>query len=241
MITMSCHSFFRSPRTPFSCLLVAFALAYAATASADPIRIDTRGPDGLGEVLVGNFGEPNAATFGQTFVAPANAGQLDRFTFFLFHDFGAPARFAGYVSEWDGEKATQPLLYQSGARELTTPHEAIPVTFETGGIPVIPGQSYVAFLSASNFFDGQDDTTSAFLEADTYSGGGHVARPSGDNFSSVFTTAWRGLAPADVAFVADFSAVPEPACMLLLLTGIAASGGAMRRNRAKSGGRSEQS
>jgi len=219
--------------------LLAIIVACISTrvATADTIKIDTIGPDGLPNVIVGSFGEPNAATGGQTFIAPPHARRLDRFTFYLFYVEGGPTRFAGYVGGWDGEKASGPLLYQSGERQVMTPLVAVPVTFETGGIPVTPGRRYVAFLSASPFFDGVDDNTNLFLEADTYAGGGHVALGNGSNFGEIFTRSWGGLQPLDLAFTAEFSTVPEPSTMILLGTGVAALA-ASRARRKRTGSRS---
>jgi hypothetical protein len=219
-------------------LLAAVVLVCSHSAAGEPITIDTTGPDGPGPEGVGSFGEPGAATVGQTFVAPAGALQLDRFTFFL--EFtgaagvrnppGGPARFAGYVSAWDGEKATGPLLFASGETQLTTPDVLTPVTFDTG-IRVTPGGTYVAFLSASGFFDGLEDNTGLRVEGDPYAGGGHVALNNGNDFSQIFTTRWGGLAPRDLAFRAEFTPVPEPSTMLLVGTAVAA--GAARRRRRK--------
>ncbi len=222
-------------RSCTSVLLIAIACLWSRTAAADAITISTIPADGLGHELVGNFGEPNAATVGQTFIAPA-AGQLERFTFYLFHDTDTgPARFKAYVSAWDGEKPTGPLLYTSGEQQLTTPHVATPVTFDTRGVPMTPGLSYVAFLSASGLFDGVPDITSLFILGDTYAGGGHVALGNGNDFSQVFARSWSGLSPRDVAFTAKFSAVPEPSTMVLLGIGLAAAASA-RRRRARPAG-----
>jgi hypothetical protein len=212
-------------------LVTALALACTPWAAGEPVTIDTTGPDGPGPFLVGSFGEPNAATVGQTFIAPLTAQQLDRFTFYLFHVEGAPARFAGYLGAWDGEKVTGPLLYASGETQVTTPLTLVPVTFDTGGVPVTPGRSYVAFLSASGFFDGLEDNTNLFVEGDTYAQGGHVSLANGSDFSAIFTSSWRGLDPVDLGFAADFSPVPEPSTMLLIGTGMAGVGTAIRRRR----------
>jgi PEP-CTERM motif len=212
-------------------LLVAIACLWPLGAAADPVTITTIGPNGLSQVVVGNFGEPNAATVGQTFIAPAR-GQLQSFTFYLFPIEGGPARFKGYVSAWDGEKPTGPLLYESGERQVTTQNVATPVTFATGGLPMTTGLSYVAFLSASGLFDGVDDFTNLVLQEDTYPGGGHFALASGNDFSQVFTRPWHGLSPEDLAFRAEVAPIPEPSTVVLLGTGLAAAAAA-RRKRAR--------
>ena len=121
---------FRSCAIWLTCVLL---LVIARSAAADSFVIDTIGAGGLSHELVGNFGEPNASTVGQTFIAPA--GRLESFTFYLFHDIDSgPARFKGYVSAWDGEKPTGPLLYTSGERQVTTALTAVPVTFDTGAL-----------------------------------------------------------------------------------------------------------
>lgn len=221
--------------------LIIVAFVCPGSAAGDPIRIDTRGPDGPGPAAAGAFGEPNAATAGQTFLAPPLAAQLDRFTFFLAYagDDGVvnppagPARFAGYVSAWDGTKASGPLLFASGEMQLTTVDTTFrPVMFETGGIPVTPGLSYIAFISASGFFDGLEDNTGRSFEGDTYPGGVTVSLPNGNDFSQVFTTPWvNGLAPADMGFVAEFSPVPEPSTMMLVGTALAAAAASRRKRK----------
>src|SRR5688572_13763656 len=160
-------------------LLTTLVFLCPPAVEGDPIRIDTRGPDGAGPTGAGAFGEPNAATIGQVFVVPADAFRLDRFTFFLAYGGddavrnppAGPARFAGYVAAWDGTKASGPLLFASGERQLTTPEAGpntfTPVSFETGGIRVTAGLTYVAFLSASGFFDGLEDNTGVAFEGDT--------------------------------------------------------------------------
>ncbi|HEY7171611.1 MAG TPA: PEP-CTERM sorting domain-containing protein [Vicinamibacterales bacterium] len=212
-------------------LACAWLLVGGSSAAADPIVIDTIGAGGLSDELVGNFGEPNAATAGQTFIAPA--ARLDSFTFYLFHDIDTgPARFRGYVTAWDGEKATGPLLYKSGERTVTTPLTAVPATFDTQGVGLIPGQSYIAFLSASGLFDGVDDFTGQFLQGDSYAGGGAFALPNGNDFSQIFTTPWHGgLHPLDVAFRAQFAATPEPGTLVLFGIGFAGVAARWKRGR----------
>jgi hypothetical protein len=211
-------------------LVTAVFVVGASTAAADPIRVDTVGPGGLSNVVVGSFGEPFGTTAGQSFVVPPGARQLDRFTFFMLYVEGGPTRFAGYLAGWDGQKATEPLLYTSDERQIATPERAIPVTFETGGIRVTPGQRYVAFLSNAPFWDGIEDNSNLYLQGNTYDGGGYVG-PTTRDFSQIFDVPWRGLDPLDLAFTAEFSAVPEPSTMLLVGSGLAAAAAAKRRRR----------
>ncbi len=72
---------------------------------------------------VGNFtsalllGEPDFATIGQTFTVGMD-NILNSFAFWL-DDIGTdPVNFAAFVMEWDGSKATGPILFQSAARAV---------------------------------------------------------------------------------------------------------------------------
>jgi hypothetical protein len=198
-------------------------------------HIDTGGP--TASAYVTPFGESNTATYGQTFTVTATDTILDNFTFWM-DDYQNPGRvdFAGYVMAWDGMKATGPMLYQSSKRTTTNNSGAGGMeqfTFTTGGIQLNAGQEYVAFLSASNFFDGVIGTAWWSVEGDRYAGGNFVFHNNGNDFALLTSTGWHsalmGPVTSDTAFRASFSTpttfaaptvVPEPASVILLGLGV---------------------
>jgi hypothetical protein len=171
------------------------------------------------------FGEPNTATMGQTFTAPAGDIFLNSFSFWLEDSTqpGAatsPVDFAAYVMAWNGTRATGSILYQSAPQVTTNNGGAggfAQFTFSTGGTLLTPGSQYVAFLSASNFFDGdQEGVTMGWIgDGNAYPGGDFVFANNGSSFSGLITdpSAWDGSRIGDAAFQASFApeAVPEPA------------------------------
>lgn len=182
------------------------------------------------------FGEGNTATYGQTFTVGAD-NVLDDFTFSLLANNNPDAvDFRFYVANWDGSKAG-PILYESG-NTTTSGAGYQPYTFNTGGLALVTGTKYVAFLSASKLFDGSTGTANmgaGFANPDgPYSGGEFVFYNNGSNFGLLTTSAWdvTGTDPFwrqyDAAFTAHFSpggaAVPEPSSALLFVPGLAAFG-----------------
>ncbi|MBW4675069.1 MAG: PEP-CTERM sorting domain-containing protein [Desmonostoc geniculatum HA4340-LM1] len=201
------------------------ALGVAGTAQAQTV-IDTT-PSWNGTDFFRPFGEENTATYGQTFTVGSD-NVLNDFTFFLNDFDGQPdvVDFAAYVAEWDGFKATGPILYQSAPQSTTNAPGFEQFTFDTGGISLTSGKQYVAFLSASNFFDGT--TGLAGLGAtglqSVYSGGDFVFYNNGSDFSLLTQNTWDDIGSGsygDSAFKVSFSqataSVPEPTTMLGIL------------------------
>lgn len=172
-----------------------------------------------GSSSTGNFGEVSTATHGQTFTVSGTNTVLNSFTFYL-DDISnpGPVDFAGYVAAWDGNKAMGPILFTSSAMSTTNNSGAggfEEFTVNTGGISLVSGEQYVAFFSASNYFDTVTGT-SLLGRADTpfapYTGGKYVFNDNGSDFGALTTTNW-GTNVFDLAFKMDFSdpsAVPEP-------------------------------
>jgi hypothetical protein len=175
------------------------------------------------------FGEPNTATYGQTFVVPETDNVLNSFTFLLRQDDLAPSPFQFFVMAWDPIhlRATGPVLFSS--TPLTTSERGVMkrYTILTGSLQLISGMQYVAFINCSNLFDGlEDNTAMAGLTQDAYPGGAFVFLNNGDQFDRVRQDAWstNWLATGgDTAFIAQFSpggagaVVPEPGEWLLPL------------------------
>jgi hypothetical protein len=214
-----------------------FALSGVGTAQAS--TIDTT-PTWNGTQFIDAMGEPNTATYGQTFTVGSD-NVLNDFTFWLDDRDPAPVDFAGYLMAWDGVKATGNILYQSGKRSTAGNAGMEPFTFNTGGTSLTSGQQYVAFLSASNFFDEIDSLANmGSLRSDVYAGGDFVYFNNSSSFSQLTTTNWdcTGGCFGDAAFVANFSsgsvqAVPEPSSSLgLLAFGGFVAGKVLKRKKA---------
>jgi hypothetical protein len=217
------------------------ALLLAGAAPAVAGMIDTT-PQWNGTAYEYPLGVPNTATYGQTFTASSSLGlSLDSFSFWLKQDTNDPngpnaSHFSAYVMAWDGIAATGPVLYASAARLLSQDRNNFAeYTFNTGGVNLNDGHQYVAFLSVSNYYDGNTlDDMGWILNSSPYTGGSFVFYNNGSDFSALTTNRWDdiGFLGTDAAFQASFSAAPEPAPLTLLGLGVAGIAGfAWRRRR----------
>lgn len=204
--------------------------------------IDTTG-SWNGSDFIWSFGESNSSTYGQTFTVTGSETKLDSFSFFL-DDYLNPdfVDFEAYVYAWDGYKATGSALYASSPMSTTNNGGSggfENFTLNTGGISLNSGSQYVAFLTASNMFDGSLGTSKmgGLDGANVYSGGQFVFLNNGSDFGQIltnnWTTNWKGIG-ADTAFTMNLSdPVPEPATLLLFALGIIGLAGAGRKKYMK--------
>ena len=162
---------------------------------------------------------PIATTYGQTVTVPAGETKLDSFSFHVINvddpSTNLPSFtpvnivYKAYVYAWDGQKAVDPVLWQSGAQTLTaggTPSEvtaAIP-----GGVTVTPGAQYVMFFStAETFSSNTPGAVVCFMNGPTtnpYPGGAWQFLNNGTDTSQWTSVSWPPTG-SDLAFTAAFS------------------------------------
>jgi hypothetical protein len=152
------------------------------------------------------FGHPDTATYGQLITAPADDTQLDSFTFFM--NITGTVVVRGEVYAWDGEKATGPNLYESAPRTVSNTSGYEEVTFDTGGVQLVPGQQYVLFATISKDYESSDSSGDwqAVWSGNPYPGGHFVYMNNGADFDQLFTNPWdQSFSNLDLAFKAVFS------------------------------------
>ena len=148
-----------------------------------------------GSRYISSFGETNTATYGQTFTVDGPETVLDSFTFYVNDNVNPDyVDFEAFVMEWDGTKATGPILHSSSPISTTNNGGSDgfeTFTINTGGISLTAGKRYVAFFCASNLFDGQYGTGRfGGVVGSTYAGGSFVHDNNGSNFSQLTTSPW---------------------------------------------------
>jgi len=186
---------------------------------------------------VANWGVTNTSTYGQTVTAPSTS-VLQSFTFYLGPQYSGSGaiNYEADVYAWNSltNEATGPALFTSALSSYTAGAGYTLITFFPG-VAVTGGDQYVLFLTTAGLQGGQPNSTISWGSNDpaTYLGGNFVYLNSG-NTVEFDTAAWNvGFGgAADLAFSADFSDVPEPSAIVLLLTVIGILGaGAFRRGK----------
>ena len=172
------------------------------------------------------FGYPNTATYGETFTAPSNGDNtLQSFGFYMGSaTVAGDIQLSGYIATWTGTQAGA-ILYSSPMVDYSNAGDAF-LSFNTGGLALTGGGSYVAFLSISQYY-GATSGEANISQGGTIPGGSFVYYNNAGNFGALTSGPWdaTGLSP-DWAVDLEFNGgVPEPASFLLLgagLLGIAA-------------------
>ena len=94
----------------------------------------------------------DTSTYGETFTAPSNGDHfLNTFSLYMGGPYASGDIVLGaYIATWDGSKAGT-LLWSSGPIDYQNTGEA-QLSFNTGGLDLTGGGSYIAFISISEFY-----------------------------------------------------------------------------------------
>jgi hypothetical protein len=216
---------------------IGIALVLGPQARAGSTIFDTT-PEWNGSQYINSFGNPNTATYGETFIAPTN-NVLQSFTFYIEGSAGDVASMKAYVFAWTGslfggngpQGAVGPALYASPSSiVLTADGNFDPVTVTTGGTTLTAGDQYVILLTVSNPSD-FNATTGQFLWGLASSqnglpndgGGGFNFFNNGSDFGEINNGQWDDFENfGDLAFKATFTSasIPEPSSGVVLGVGV---------------------
>ena len=223
------------------------ATVLAATANAQTTTIGFNGLTSFD----GSFGKYSDggtfATFAQTFVAPAAAPYLQRFSIFLSDDFGqgADLKFTAHVFEFDviNYRLVSTPLFSSIVQNGSSNVGANPLKpFDTYSfsnasnalnLGLNASKTYAIVLTAlgtlpitfANLPDGASNSIEATgAGVNQYVGGRAVRSNSTGTLSSLSVNgAFQNANAGDLAFTADFTGtiVPEPSTSVLVCSGLA--------------------
>ncbi len=182
------------------------------------------------------FGNPNTATYGETFTAPTNGdANLQDFGFYMAGpETSGDILLSGYIGTWTGSNAGT-ILFSSPSLDFANTGADF-LSFTTGGLDLTGGDQYVMFLSVSQYY-GESDGEVQTMAGSTIPGGAFVYYNNSGDFSALTSNSWdaTNLSP-DWAVNLDFarggnSPVPEPPSFFLLAAGLLGGLGLMFRRR----------
>ncbi len=174
---------------------------------------------------------------GQTFRTPAVDTRLDRLSFWAASP--TPGSFTAHVFAWDeaNRRASGSALFTSARTALPTGEVNTRIDIATGGVELVAGQTFVAFLSVN----GTPNADGVFIVDwgthfdNPYADGLNVFTISPTDAPAWTTRSWGGFADDDLhfafAFNTEANVVPEPSTYALMATGLAGLAGLARRRR----------
>ncbi|MGH2905185.1 MAG: hypothetical protein ACRDKI_00265 [Solirubrobacterales bacterium] len=188
-------------------LAAALSLFVVPAAHASSTIVDTRDDANLN--FISSYAVPNTATYGQTITSPADPNQ--KLTSFTFRVENVPNTLLSRaeVYAWDDgtSKATGSALYESGIRETDFSIGVTELTFNTGGIALVPSTRYVLFLSVSKDFEASAGAAGRFRSTDNdtaYPGGTFFYQNNGTSEADWTGSPWS-LYGEDLQFAMTFS------------------------------------
>ena len=174
-----------------------------------------------GVEIIGNGGYVTPS-FGQSFTVPSGVNAINSFTFWLNDRLNTGnLRFTANLLKWNGSTGTGPLLYSSATILTSNNHGADGMEmFQLGfpGIAVTPGDQYMAFLSTLGVSSGLTGAAYVgYTGGDVMPGGRAYVNYTSTTVANAVSSGWAFLQPSvDLAFRAEFTAVPEPAAISLI-------------------------
>ncbi len=199
-------------------------LALSASASA-VTTVDTSGAWAGSNFAVGfgngeftHLGQPTGATstYGQTFIAPADA-YLTTYTSKFAWNTGVQFTYRLYIAAWsdiDNDAVGVPLFQSSSITSLASTVIGFQDVAVNVNTQLVAGTKYVAFYSTTKEATlNQGSMKFAITDSPAYADGDFAY--SGSDYNTLFTDSWTtNYTPNDTVFKATFTTVaPEPAPM----------------------------